>query len=198
MSDSRLSFFQTEEGRLAKIKLSENKIAFNKTEEGRLATTKRILNTDWVARTNKTDYKSFQEKRIANTDYVALSAKRTANTDYIARTANMDYTSKVQNTDYASFQERRVSNTDYTARTSTTNYQVFQKKRIENTDMVAAGEKRMKVIEQFTKEGEFIRDWPSLKEAKYSLGLNGGDISNCIKGRQKTAGGFIWKYKQIA
>ena len=45
------------------------------------------------------------------------------------------------------------------------------------------------------KQGAFIKEWPSMKEAGRTLGINPGDISSCIRNRQKTAGGFIWKYK---
>jgi len=50
---------------------------------------------------------------------------------------------------------------------------------------------------QYKKEGEFIREWNSQKEAALTLKVHHTNISNCLAGRQKTAGGFIWKYKDI-
>lgn len=50
---------------------------------------------------------------------------------------------------------------------------------------------------QYDLEGNFIQEWPSIKKASNSLINKIGThniIHNC-KGRQKTAGGFIWKYK---
>ena len=41
------------------------------------------------------------------------------------------------------------------------------------------------------KDGNFIKEWESQAEAKRWIGK--GDIQGCIDGRQKTAGGFIWK-----
>lgn len=46
---------------------------------------------------------------------------------------------------------------------------------------------------QFSKTGEFIAEYPSIKEAERCLGCN--HICECCKGKQKTAGGYIWKYK---
>ena len=46
---------------------------------------------------------------------------------------------------------------------------------------------------QYHLNGKFIKEWNSIKEVKQSIK---GDISACCRGKQKTAGGFIWKYKR--
>ncbi len=48
---------------------------------------------------------------------------------------------------------------------------------------------------QFTKEGEFIAEYPSAKEARRQTGINDTTIGLVCKGKGKTAGGFVWKYK---
>ena len=40
-----------------------------------------------------------------------------------------------------------------------------------------------------------INTWESTQEAAKALSLNGSNISACLHGRQRTAGGFIWVYK---
>jgi group I intron endonuclease len=55
--------------------------------------------------------------------------------------------------------------------------------------------KLKKPILQFTKDGEFIKEFSSRNEAANELGINPSSISNNISGRKKTAGGFIWRYK---
>jgi hypothetical protein len=50
-----------------------------------------------------------------------------------------------------------------------------------------------KPITQHDLEGNFIKEWTSRAEAKKWLGS--GDIAGCLSGKQKQAGGFIWKYK---
>ena len=52
-------------------------------------------------------------------------------------------------------------------------------------------------ILQFSKEGEFIAEYPSLVEAEIQTGCNRGNICLCCKGNRKSAGGYIWKYKEI-
>lgn len=56
-------------------------------------------------------------------------------------------------------------------------------------------EKQSIPILQFSKDGKFIKEWPSLSEAYRQLGIPQSNISACLKGRYKHAGGFVWKYK---
>ena len=53
-------------------------------------------------------------------------------------------------------------------------------------------------VEQYTKEGEFLREFGSVKEAAYFMGYTNGKgvgISGCLRGIQPTAYGYKWKYK---
>lgn len=52
-----------------------------------------------------------------------------------------------------------------------------------------------KPVLQYTKEGEFVKEWKSIKEAENSIGIRTG-ISCCIRGKSKTSGGFVWKLKE--
>ena len=58
----------------------------------------------------------------------------------------------------------------------------------------AIGKARSKKILQFTKSGEFIKEWPSAKEAERELGISHSSISGCCNGKRKSAGGYVWKY----
>lgn len=51
-------------------------------------------------------------------------------------------------------------------------------------------------IIQYSKFGDFIREWPSALEVNLVLGINRGHIASCCKGKRKSAGGFVWKYKE--
>ena len=55
-------------------------------------------------------------------------------------------------------------------------------------------DKRLPIL-QYSKNGEFIREWSHAREAAETLGLNKRAIYNCCQGRTKTSGGFIWKRK---
>ena len=65
--------------------------------------------------------------------------------------------------------------------------EVLKEKRAERADFF-----NMKVG-KFTKQGKLITIYSSQKEASIKEGIRQGDISNCIKGRQRTVKGFIWK-----
>lgn len=57
------------------------------------------------------------------------------------------------------------------------------------------GEKQSKPVLQFSKSGEFIREWPSAREVQRVLGFLRSNISSCCLGKQKSYKGFIWRYK---
>lgn len=48
-------------------------------------------------------------------------------------------------------------------------------------------------IKQFNKKGVLINEWNSLGEIMDILKISKGNISSCIMGNRKTAGGFIWQ-----
>ena len=48
-------------------------------------------------------------------------------------------------------------------------------------------------VYQYDKEFNLIKIWPAIMEASRALGISNTCISNCLAGRSKTAGGFIWK-----
>lgn len=59
------------------------------------------------------------------------------------------------------------------------------------------GEKNSKSILQFDIQNNLIQEFKSIKEALEYLKkpVNNACITACLKGRQKTAFGYIWKYK---
>jgi hypothetical protein len=52
-----------------------------------------------------------------------------------------------------------------------------------------------KSVLQYTSKGILIQEWKSVKEAGETLNIFRSSISKCIKGKGKSAGGFIWRYK---
>ena len=56
------------------------------------------------------------------------------------------------------------------------------------------GKKRSLPTLQFTKDGTFVKEWPSASEAERQLGIPQSNICNCLKGNYKSAGGYIWRY----
>lgn len=62
----------------------------------------------------------------------------------------------------------------------------------------ALSEAHSKKILQFTKSGEFIKEWPSIREASGQLKINFGNICSCCNGIRKSAGGYVWKHPEYA
>ena len=59
------------------------------------------------------------------------------------------------------------------------------------------GIKNRKPVAQYTKDGVFIKEYNSIKEASKATGINSRNICNCLSPKQlksKSAGGYIWKY----
>lgn len=52
-------------------------------------------------------------------------------------------------------------------------------------------------VDQYDKNGKFIKTFNSLKEAKEETGIDDGTIVKVCKGRRNHAGGYIWKYHVI-
>lgn len=53
-----------------------------------------------------------------------------------------------------------------------------------------------KIILQYDKQGNFIKEWNSITEASKSLNTSLGNISLALNKKSKTAKGFIWYYKK--
>lgn len=50
---------------------------------------------------------------------------------------------------------------------------------------------------QYTKEGDFVQEWNCISDAEKKYSIAHGKISAVCKGKRKSAGGYIWKYKDI-
>ena len=51
-----------------------------------------------------------------------------------------------------------------------------------------------KRVAQYDKQMNLIKIWDYVKQVTEELGIGNNNIYNCCKGRQKTAGGYIWRY----
>lgn len=64
-------------------------------------------------------------------------------------------------------------------------------------DVVEAIRKTLsKPIIQYTKDGNFIKEYPSINDAIRETGIC--SIMDNLRNRQRTAGGYVWKYKEVA
>lgn len=63
-------------------------------------------------------------------------------------------------------------------------------------EMRLRGKSTSKPVSQFTLEGEFIKTYPSAREAEREIGIDNSSISLCCNGKHKTAGRYIWKFSE--
>jgi group I intron endonuclease len=53
-----------------------------------------------------------------------------------------------------------------------------------------------RIINQYDLTGNFIQEWPTISSASKHYNLNSANIVANCNGRYKSAGGFIWRYKE--
>lgn len=51
-------------------------------------------------------------------------------------------------------------------------------------------------VAQLTIDGHIVNEFPSRTKATEQTGVNGSHISDCCNGKRKSAGGFVWRYKE--
>lgn len=56
-------------------------------------------------------------------------------------------------------------------------------------------EANYRTVEQYTLQGEFIKEWPSPIIIQQTLGFGKSTIGKCCRGNYKQAFGYKWKYK---
>ena len=88
-----------------------------------------------------------------------------------------------------------VSNLEFCDRKYNINYGTRNEKMLKTLKLIKSKFAQKEAL-QFTKDGKFVNEYPSIKEAGRYTGINQGNICLCCKGRRFTAGGYIWKYKE--
>jgi hypothetical protein len=134
----------------------------------------------------------------------------------------MDYTQKdldnvlnrFLNSKYGKMPSGRFNqavNTDWKTAKAKVDWSTVLKDRNSKIDYKKFGEKRLgkslhskehiqkmyKPVLQFDKQDNFITEFNSIKEAAIAMGKPGShDIGTVCRGKQKSAYGFIWKFKE--
>ena len=65
-----------------------------------------------------------------------------------------------------------------------------------NINYGTRNERVSRKILQYSKSGDFIREWTGALEVERVLGINNSHIIQCCKDKRKSAGGFVWRYKE--
>lgn len=62
-------------------------------------------------------------------------------------------------------------------------------------ELIPATLAKQKPVDQFDKEGNFIKEYPSAKIAAAEIGIHFNNMYDHLKGRYKTIKGYVFKYK---
>lgn len=65
---------------------------------------------------------------------------------------------------------------------------------IERHAKVQTNDHRSKPVHQYSLEGAFIREYPSVREVVRSCGYDKSLINRCLKGTRPTAYGYLWQF----
>ena len=86
----------------------------------------------------------------------------------------------------------RVENLQWVSHIDNTNYGTAIKRRIEK----AINGIQSRSIEQYTKDGTLVAEYPSIAEAERQTGFAKANICRCAQGNQKYshAYGYVWRY----
>ena len=88
---------------------------------------------------------------------------------------------------------KRSNETKQKIKESKTNHSCYLDKS--RNEKISKNTPLSKVIIQYDLMGNFIKEFYSANEAGRQIGKNGASIADCAAGRQKSAYGYIWKYK---
>ena len=70
----------------------------------------------------------------------------------------------------------------------------YSSENIDSLDPVEALPKQSRAVYQYDLENNFVSEYARIQDAVIATGVGKKGIQECCAGRQKSAGGFVWKY----
>lgn len=70
----------------------------------------------------------------------------------------------------------------------------YSSENIDKLDSKESLAKHSRAVKQYDLEGNFIKEFDRIQDAANELNMSKKGIQECCAGRQKSAGGYIWKY----
>lgn len=101
---------------------------------------------------------------------------------------NLEWCTAKENSNWGTRNDRRVMNTDFRKRNLTYGYI----HRLDNVDWDKANKTKKVTVVGKTIDGNALFSFQSIREASRATGISSGHISECINGKRKSAGGYVW------
>lgn len=69
-------------------------------------------------------------------------------------------------------------------------------KNLDNRGRKGVENRNHRAVVQYDKKMNKIADWDYMSQIQEKLGINVSNVCNCCKGKIRSIGGFIFKYKE--
>lgn len=89
--------------------------------------------------------------------------------------------------------DNRVENLRWVTRKQNCNNPYTLEQRSES---MTNNEKNSRKVYQYTKDGDFVREWPSVSEVYRQLGFHISNIVVCCSGKLRSVHGYVWSYEK--
>lgn len=108
---------------------------------------------------------------------------------------NLEWCTRKYNSNYGTCRERaNKAHKEYFVKNPKASLEMSL--RIKRTRELGKMDHQCRPVEQFGLDGEFIKRYPSIAEARRQLGLH-LHITDVCNGQRNQTGGFIWKYSKL-
>ena len=92
--------------------------------------------------------------------------------------------------------DNRVENLEWCDHRYNINYGTGIQRMLQHSNWKKANEKTSKAVLCFTKQGKLIAEYSSSNEASRQTKINQSNISLCCNNKRKSAGKYLWKFKE--
>lgn len=132
---------------------------------------------------------------------VTLSRNKERKTFFVHRLVALAFLPNTENKPHIDHidtnkQNNNVNNLRWVTPAENNNNSLTKEKLKNFRDKMKSGDySRSKIVLQYSLSGDFIKEWTNITTIHKEMNYNPSCISECCNNKQKTAYGFLWKFK---